>query len=91
MNKSKTIDILTLNHLLLYVIIGYVYPNSYYLALLLSILWEIFERYIVYNKKLYMFVKKYWFVPEKYWNEININSIIDIFVNMVGYYIGSNI
>jgi hypothetical protein len=90
MNKSNTIDILTLNHMILWAIIGYFYPNNYYLALFIGILWELFERYIVYNKQLYNFVKKYWFVPEKYWNEININSFIDIIVNMIGYYIGSN-
>jgi hypothetical protein len=45
----------------------------------------------VYNKKLYNFVKTYWPVPERYWNEINNNSYIDIVVNMIGYYIGSKI
>ena len=90
-NKSTTIDIFTLNHIILWIIIGYIYPNKYYLALFLGILWELFERFIIYNKPLYFFVKKYWPVPEKYWNEINKNSFIDIFVNMIGYYIGSNI
>lgn len=89
--KSTTFDIFTINHLILWTVIGYLYPNKYYLALFLGILWELFERYVVYNKKLYYFVKKYWPVPEKYWNEINKNSIVDIFVNMIGYYIGSNI
>jgi hypothetical protein len=76
---------------ILWLVIGYIYPNKYYLALFLSILWEVFERFIVYNKKLYNFVKTYWPVPERYWNEINNNSYIDIVVNMIGYYIGSKI
>ena len=87
--KSTTIDWFTLHHILLWLIVGFFYPNNYYLVLFLGILWELFERYIVYNKKLYYFVKTYWPVPEKYWNEINKNYVIDICVNMIGYYIGS--
>lgn len=89
--KSATVDILTLNHLLIWIGLGYLYPNKYYLALFIGILWELFERYIVYNKKLYHFVKTYWIIPEKYWNEINANTFIDIIVNMIGYFIGSSI
>jgi hypothetical protein len=87
----KTIDLFTLNHILLWIFIGYVYPNKYYLALFLGILWKLFERFIVYEKTLYRIVKTYWPVPERYWNETDKNSLLDIGVNMVGYYIGSNI
>ena len=89
--ESKTLDVFTFNHILLWVIIGFIYPKKYYLALFLGILWELFERFIVYEKNLYYLVKTYWPVPEKYWNETNKNSIIDICVNMVGYYVGSYI
>ena len=54
--KSTTIDLFTFNHFILWLVIGYIYPNKYYLALFLGILWEVFERFIVYNKKLYNFV-----------------------------------
>jgi hypothetical protein len=89
--KSNTIDLFTFNHIIFWFAVGYLYPNNYYLVLFLGILWEVFERFIIYNKKLYCFVKTYWPVPEKYWNEINKNSLIDICVNMIGYYIGSKI
>lgn len=87
----KTMDLFTINHILLWIFIGYVYPNKYYLALFLGILWELFERFVVYEKTLYHLVKTYWPVPERYWNETGKNSLLDIGVNMVGYYIGSNI
>jgi hypothetical protein len=89
--KSNTIDLMTFNHFIIWLAIGYIYPNNYYLALFFGILWEVFERLVVHNKKLYNFVKTYWPVPERYWNEINNNSYIDIVVNMIGYYIGSKI
>ena len=30
--KSTTFDLFTLNHLILWIIIGYLFPNRYYLA-----------------------------------------------------------
>ena len=89
--KSTTFDLFTLNHLFTWVIIGNLFPNKYELALLLGILWELFEKYIVCNKFLYNHVKNNWAVPEKYWNEVGTNSFIDICVNMLGYYIGSKL
>ena len=90
-DPRKTVDLFTLNHILLWIGIGYAYPNKYYLAFFLGILWELFERFIVYDKTAYHLVKTYWPVPERYWNETDKNSILDIGVNMVGYYIGSHI
>lgn len=87
----KTIDMFTLNQILLWGFIGYLYPNHYYLAFFLGILWELFERFVVYEKTLYRLVKTYLPVHERYWNETDKNSLLDIGVNMVGYYIGSNI
>lgn len=89
--KSATFDIFIINHMIFWCIIGYFYPNKYFIVIVLGILWELFEKFIVYNKTLYYFVKKYWPVPEKYWNETNKNSIIDIFANLLGYYIGSKL
>ena len=90
-NTNKPIDILTLIHLLIWIIIGYFFPNYYLIALLLGILWELFEYMIVRVNKLYVLTKTYWFVPEKYWNERIYNKIIDIIINMIGYYIGSQL
>ncbi len=87
----KTVDLFTLNQILLWGFIGYLYPNRYYLAFFLGILWELFERFVVYEKTLYRLVKTYLPVHERYWNETDKNSLLDIGVNMVGYYIGSNI
>jgi len=89
--KSTTLDLFTLTHLFLWIIIGNLFPNRYDLALFVGILWEFFEKYLVYNKSLYNHVKNNWPVPERYWNEVGTNSFIDICVNMLGYYIGSNL
>jgi hypothetical protein len=88
---NKPIDILSLSHLITWVAIGYYFPNNYLYALLLSILWELFEYMIVKVDVLYDLTKKYWFIPEKYWNETIYNKILDVVINMIGYYIGSHI
>jgi len=89
--KSKNIDFMTIIHFLIWFVFGTLIPNKYTIALILSVAWELFERFVVIYKPLYNFVKSNWFVPETYWNENPINSMIDIFVNMIGYLVGSNI
>ena len=73
-------------------IFGLFVKNKYEVALLIGILWEIFEYSITnwdYSREL---LKKHWPIPEKYWNEKNIfNKLFDLVFNMFGYYIGNKI
>ena len=89
MNKTTTIDILSLNHFLIYFSFGLFFKNQYKLIILLSILWEIFEYIISHIDYTRNFLIKYWFVPEKYWNEPLYNKLYDILINMLGYIIGN--
>ena len=91
MNMNKPIDILSLIHLIIWIVIGSCFPNYYLYALLFSILFELFEYMLVKVNIFYVLMKKYWFIPEKYWNEAIYNKIIDIIINMIGYCIGSYI
>lgn len=88
---SSTFDLSHINHFIIYYIIGLFYPHKYKIILIISILWEIFEFILVQNDCLYYLTKKYWIIPEKYWNETKENKIIDVCVNLIGYYLGSNI
>jgi hypothetical protein len=88
MNKNTSIDILTVVHFLLWLTVGYIFPNKYKIIILLAILWELFEYMIVKVDVLYNLTKKYWFVPEKYWNESIYNKIIDMIFNILGYSLG---
>ncbi len=88
---STSIDLSSLAHFILWLIIGYFFPNNYLLAFILSILWELFEILIVNVDVLYNLTKKYWPIPERYWNEKITNSLLDICFNMLGYYVGSSI
>ena len=89
MNKTTTIDILSLNHFLIYFSLGLIYKNHYKLMLILSLVWELFEYIISHIDYTREFLITYWFVPEKYWNEPYNNKIVDIIINMLGYSIGN--
>ena len=87
----KNIDILSLFHFLIYLFLGYYIKHKYFLALFLSVLWEIFEKIIVTNKYTRNIIKKYWIIPINYIDDTFDHSITDIIINMIGYTIGSNI
>ena len=88
--ESVPIDILSISHYINYVILWIYVKNNYILAFVLGIIWEIFEYYITnyeYTKNLLI---KYWFIPQKYWEEKNkYNRVFDIIFNMIGYTIGN--
>lgn len=89
---NEAFDVMSLCHFFIYFLLGSVIKHNYLLAFVLSILWELFEYFIVKNNFSKNLLRKYWPIPEKYWNETNIyNPISDIIINIFGYYIGSKI
>lgn len=87
---SSTFDLSDISHFLFYYIIGLIYPNHYKIIIIFALLWEIFEFILVQNDTLYHLTKTYSIVPEKYWNETLANKIVDLIMNLSGYYLGSN-
>lgn len=90
-SKSNNIDKSHIMHLLFWTIFGIIFPKKYIYAFILSILWEIFEVLLVNIPFFYKLTKTYWTLPETYWNEKYTNKLLDIILNMTGYFIGSNI
>ena len=86
------IDRMSIIHFIIYMIFGLLVKNKYEVALLIGIIWELFEYTITkwdYSREL---LKQNWPIPEKYWNEKNIfNKLFDLVFNMFGYYIGNKI
>lgn len=71
------INLWSIVHILLYILIGLVLPNKWLLIILFSLIWEIYE-YIMSR-----------LTNDKYYNESFINRILDIIFNLIGYYIGN--
>ena len=65
--------------------------HKYKLALIIGILWEIFEKILVSNPYTLYILKEYWFIPIKYIDDTFEHSLTDVMINMIGYTIGSNI
>lgn len=89
-SNSKLFDLMMINHFIIHFVIGYIIPNNYLLCIIISILWEVFEYFITTWDISYYFFKKYWPIPEYYWNEKFRHKISDLFINLIGYYFGSN-
>jgi hypothetical protein len=86
----QAIDKLTLIHFIIYFVIGYFIDFiDINFVIIMSITWEIFEEILANNETTRKLLIKYWPIPEIYWNEKNImNKIIDILVNVFGFYVG---
>ena len=87
---KNNFDYLSVIHFIIYYIFGKLIPRQYFIIFLISILWEISEKWFAstyFGKHIFA---RYWIIPYDDWNENIINSISDIVINMMGYYIGSN-
>lgn len=76
-----------LSHLILYIFIGYYYPDEYLFVFIVSILWELYEysyMYINFFKNIYYKILK----TEKMYI---LGNPYDPLINIIGYYIGSQI
>ena len=61
-------------------------------ALLLGIVWELFEYQFTRDETIRKLLIKYWPIPKRLWEENNIlNRVCDLCLNMIGYYIGNKI
>tara|TARA_B110000977_G_C11004147_1_gene465049 strand:+ start:621 stop:902 length:282 start_codon:yes stop_codon:yes gene_type:complete len=85
------IDIFSIVHFSTFFTLGLYVKDKYMAALLLGILWEVFEFIISCNQTIKKFVLENWVVPEYYFNDTLSHKITDIMFNMVGYHIGNKI
>ena len=77
---NSCVDYWHLLHIVLYILIGLLYPNDYILILIISIIWELYEH----------FMFKY-LIKKSNCNEFSCLRIEDVFLNLFGYFIGSSL
>ena len=91
-NIHDIVDPLSLGHFGIYMLLGMVIKNRYGLALMLGILWELFEYIVTTHPLTQQLLITYWPIPQKYWEEKNIlNRFSDIMFNMAGYFVGNRV
>jgi len=90
--ESDDIDIFQLVHLIEWIFFGFLFPNKYPIAFIVMLMWELGELIISNNETLYKFFKKHWtLTSSKYYNETYTNKLLDMIMNIIGYYIGTNL
>jgi len=77
---NSCVDYWHLLHVVLYILIGLLYPNDYTLILIISVIWELYEH----------FMFKY-LIKKSNCNEFSCLRIEDVFLNLLGYFIGSSL
>lgn len=65
-------------HILLYILIALFIPNIWWFAIIISIIWEIYE-----------YIMSHILENNDFYAEVIINRIFDVIFNLLGYYIGS--
>jgi len=89
--NPQYINIYTFVHFTLWFMFGLIYPHQYGMLIILSILWEVSEHYMVRQRFVYNSLRKNWIIPEKYWNETLGNNVTDIIANTAGYLLASKL
>ena len=87
---NNIIDIASFLHFFNFMILGIFFKNNYTIAFILGLVWEIIEIDIVKSKPFnYLTInyKRYNYL----WNEKIENKMMDLIINMIGYYVGNQI
>ena len=89
MNILKHLDLLSIVHFAIYFTIGLYLKGHYGLILVIGVLWELFEYFIANNPQINKILCKFWPIPKKYWSDSFEHSMVDLLINMIGYYVGN--
>ena len=86
---NNILDKINLKHIIFFIVLGALFPNNYIGAFIIGVSWIILEKFM--NKRditkdlLVNHLKSY----KDLWN--NENKLIDLIINMIGYYLGNKI
>lgn len=76
-------------HFLNFFIIGLLFPNNYLGALVLGVLWELIETIAVDQPLSRDILVNSLNQFQSLWDETNLTKLGDLFINMLGYTVGS--
>lgn len=80
---------MSLSHFTTFMIFGIFIKNQNFLMLILGFMWEFLEIIVVNTAFTRNLLRKYWFVPERYWDESIENKYTDLIINIIGYHVGN--
>jgi len=88
---NQLLDVASFAHLFNFMILGLLFPNNYVGAAILGIVWELLEECIARKEfsrdALIQYFKNY----QNLWDETKKNKLMDLGLNMIGYYAGNRL
>jgi len=88
---NQLLDLASLAHLFNFMILGLLFPNNYVGAVVLGIVWELFEECITKKKFSRDFLIQHFKDYQNLWDEDKKNKLMDLGLNMIGYYAGNRL
>ena len=88
---NQLLDLASLAHLFNFMILGLLFPNNYIGAFIIGIVWELLEECVTkkeFSRDLFIqHFKDY----QNLWDENKKNKLMDLALNMIGYYAGNRL
>jgi len=88
---NQLLDLASLAHLFNFMILGLLFPNNYVGAVVLGIVWELFEECLAKREFSRDFLMQHFKNYQNLWDETKKNKLMDLGLNMVGYYAGNRL
>ena len=88
---NQLLDLASLAHLFNFMILGLLFPNNYVGAVVLGIVWELFEECLTKKEFSRDFLIQHFKNYQNLWDENKKNKLMDLGLNMVGYYAGNRL
>jgi len=88
---NQLLDTASIAHVFKFMILGLFFPNNYVGAFILGIVWELFEECITRKEFTRDLLIQYFKDFQDLWSETKRNKLMDLALNMGGYYLGNRI
>jgi len=88
---NQLLDLASFAHLFNFMILGLLFPNNYVGAVVLGIVWELFEECLSKREFSRDFLIQHFKDYQNLWDENKKNKLMDLGLNMVGYYAGNRL
>ena len=88
---NQLLDITSFAHVFNFMILGLLFPSNYIGAFILGIVWELFEECITKKQVSRDLIVQHFKDYQYLWDETKKNKVMDLVLNMIGYYLGNKI
>jgi len=88
---NQLLDLASIAHLFNFMVLGLLFPDNYVGAVVLGIVWELFEECITKKEVSRDLLLQHFKDYQNLWDEDKKNKLMDLGLNLVGYYAGNRL